>query len=70
MMYIYSCDATKDEFLALYKEDFGITAGSKMETFLAMVVEQKDMSVQVHLDNYVKKSHDRVSRLYQEIVVT
>ncbi len=36
MMHIYSCDAMKDEFLALYKKDFDITGGNKMETFLGM----------------------------------
>jgi hypothetical protein len=40
MMHIYSCDAMKDEFMALYKKDFDITGGTKMETFLGMVVEQ------------------------------
>jgi hypothetical protein len=34
MMHIYSCYAMKDEFLALYKKDFEITDGGKMETFL------------------------------------
>ena len=33
MMHIYSNDAIKDEFLAFYKKDFGITGGNKMETF-------------------------------------
>ena len=33
MMHIYSCNARKDEFVALYKKDFEITGGSKMETF-------------------------------------
>ncbi len=42
MIHIYSCDAMKDEFLALYKKDFEITGGSKMETFLGMVVESED----------------------------
>ena len=40
MMHIYPCNAMKDEFLALYKKDFNITGGTKMETFLGMVVEQ------------------------------
>ena len=34
----------KDEFLALYKKDFDITGGTKMETFLGMVVEQSNKS--------------------------
>ena len=55
MMHIYSCDAMKDEFLALYKKDFEITGGSKKETFLGMVVEQDDKSIKIHLDNYVKE---------------
>ncbi len=54
MMHIYFCDATKDEFLALYKKDFDITEDTKMETFLGMVVEQSDKSIKIHLDNYVK----------------
>ena len=29
MMHIYSCDAMKDELLALYKKDFEITGGRK-----------------------------------------
>ena len=53
-MHIYSCDAMKDEFLALYKKDFDITGGTKMETFLGMVVEQSSKSIKIHLDNYVK----------------
>jgi hypothetical protein len=28
----------KDDFLALHKKDFDITGGTKMETFLGMVV--------------------------------
>ncbi len=50
MMHIYSCDAMKDEFLALYKEDFDITGGTKMETFLGMVVEQSDKSIKICLN--------------------
>jgi hypothetical protein len=55
MMHIYSCNAAKDEFLALYKKAFNImiTGGTKMETLLCMVVEQSDKSIS-HLDNYVK----------------
>ncbi len=49
MMHIYSCDAKKDEFLALYKKDFEITSGDKMETFLSMVVEQDDKRIKIHL---------------------
>ncbi len=55
MMHIYSFDVMNDEFLALYKKNFEITGGSKMETFLGMVVEQEDKSIKVHLDNYVKE---------------
>ena len=55
MMHIYSCDVMEDEFLALYKKDFEITSGDKMETFLGMVVEQDDKSIKIHLDNYVKE---------------
>ena len=44
----------KDEFLALYKKDFDITGGTKMETFLGMAVEQKDKSIKIQLDNYIK----------------
>ena len=50
----------KDAFLALYKKDFNITGGTKMETFLGMVVEQSSKSIKIqraikiHLDNYVK----------------
>ncbi len=54
MMHIYSCDEMKDEFMALYKKDFNITGGTKMETFLGMIVEQSDKSIKIHLDNYVK----------------
>ncbi len=56
MMQLYSCDAMKDEFLALYKKDFYITGGTKIETFLGMpvVVEQSGKSIKIHLDNYVK----------------
>ena len=44
----------KDEFLVLYKKDFEIIGGCKMETFLGMAVEQKDKSIKIHLDNYIK----------------
>ena len=44
----------KDEFLALYKKDFEIAGGDKMETFLGMAVEQKNKSIKIHLDNYIK----------------
>ncbi len=44
-----------DESLALYKKDFEITVGAKMETFLGMVVEQNDKCSKIHLDNYVKE---------------
>ncbi len=33
-MHIYSCYATKDEFLALYKKEFEIIGGRQRETFL------------------------------------
>ncbi len=49
MMHIYPCDAMKDEFLALYKKDFEITCGDKMETFLGMVVEQDNNSIKIHV---------------------
>ena len=52
MMHIYSCDAIKDDFLALYKKDFLITGGCQMETFLGMEVEQRDKLIKFHLDNY------------------
>ncbi len=55
MMHIYSCDAVKDEFLTLYKKNFEITGGSKMETFLGMVVGQEDECIKTHPDNYVKE---------------
>ncbi len=55
MMHISSCDSMKDEFLALYKKDFKITGGSKMQIFLGMVVEQVDKCIKIHLDNYVKE---------------
>ncbi len=45
MVHIYSCDAMKYEFLALYKKEFEITGGSKMETLLGMVVEQQDICI-------------------------
>ncbi len=41
----------KDEFLALYKKDFEITGGSKMETFLGIAEGQ----IYQHLENYVKE---------------
>ena len=44
----------KDNILALYKKDFEITGGGKMETFLGMAVEQKGKSIKIHLDNYIK----------------
>ncbi len=44
----------KDEFLTLYKKDFDITWGSKVETFLGMVFEQSDKYIKIYLDNYVK----------------
>ena len=56
MMHIYSSDAMKDEFLALYTKDFEITGDGdgQMETFLGMAVQQKDKSIRMHLDNYIK----------------
>jgi hypothetical protein len=42
MMHIFSCDAMKYDFLALYKKNFEITGGSKLETSLGMVVKQDD----------------------------
>ena len=44
----------KDEFLTLYKKDFEITGGGKMETFLGMAIEQNGKSIKIHLDNYIK----------------
>ena len=54
MMHIYTSDEMKDECLALYKKDFENTCGGKMETFLGMAVEQKGMSIKIHLDNYIQ----------------
>ncbi len=45
----------KDKFLALYRKDIEITSGSKMETFMGMVVEQEDKCIKIHPDNYVKE---------------
>ncbi len=53
MMHIYSCDAMNDDIYASYKKDFDIISGTKMETFLGMVVEQSGDSIKIHLDNYV-----------------
>ena len=53
-MHIYTSDEMKDEFLALYKKDFEITGGGKMETFLGMAVEQKNKSIKIHLESYIK----------------
>ena len=44
----------KGGFLALYKKDFGITGGDKLEIFLGMAVEQKNKAIKIHLDNYIK----------------
>ena len=55
MMHIYSCDAMKNEFLAIYQKDFEIKGGSKMEIFLGMVVEQEDKCIQIRHDYYVKE---------------
>ena len=49
MKHIYSCDAMKDEFLALYKKDFDITGGTKMETFLGMVDDQSGKSIKIYI---------------------
>ena len=54
MMRIYSSDEMKDEFLALYKKDFELNGGDKMETFLGMAVEQNGKPIKIHLDNYIK----------------
>ena len=35
--------------MALYKKDFEITGGGKMETFLGMAVEQNGKSIKIHL---------------------
>ena len=51
MMLVYSCDSTKNEFLALYKKDFDITGDTKMKTFLGMVVEHSDKLIKIHFDN-------------------
>ena len=52
MMHIYSCDAIKDDFLALYKKDFLITGGCQMETFLGMEVEQTEKLIKFLHDHY------------------
>ena len=44
----------KDKFSALYTTDFEITGGGKMELFLGMAVEQKDKSIKIHFDNFIK----------------
>ena len=51
----------KDEFMALYKKDFEIPGGGKMETFLGMAVEQKNKSIKIHLDNYIKDASTEFS---------
>ena len=50
MMLICSCDSMKNEFLTLYKKDFDITGGPKIETFLGMVVEHSDKSIKIRFD--------------------
>jgi hypothetical protein len=39
-MCVPACDKLRDEFLDFYKNDFEITGGGLMESFLGMEVEQ------------------------------
>ncbi len=58
----------KYESLALYKEDFEITGGSKMETFLGIVVNQDDKDTKIHQDNYVKEGIDEYSDYIKKLL--
>jgi hypothetical protein len=54
MMHVLTCDRPSvrlsDEFMQLYQQDFEITSGSLMETFLGMEVEQPGKVIRLHLD--------------------
>ncbi len=38
----------------LYKKDFYITGGTKVDTVLGIIVEQSGKKTKIHRDNYVK----------------
>ncbi len=44
MMHMYSCDAMKDEFLALYKKDFDITGDGNIPGHCAVRQADQDPS--------------------------
>ncbi len=48
MLHIYSCDAMKNEFLALFKRDFDNIGGNKMQTLQGMVFEQSNKTIKNH----------------------
>jgi hypothetical protein len=45
----------KNEFMEKYSNDFSITGGGFMKTFLAMEIEQSNRSIKLHLDHYIRE---------------
>jgi hypothetical protein len=55
MSTIPTSDHLKEEFMALYSVDFGVTGGDFMKSFLGMEVEQLEGCIKLHLDTYIQE---------------
>ena len=56
MMHVPTFDRLRDEFLELYQNDFEITGGGLMESFIlvSIGVEQHGKVIRLHLDKYIQ----------------
>ncbi len=54
-MLISLCDELKKEFIDKYSNDFEITGGGLMKTFLGLEVDQRGKTVKLHLDCYIQQ---------------
>ncbi len=54
MMHVPTFDRLRDEFLELYQNDFEITGGGLMESFIGMGMEQLGKVIRLHLDKYIQ----------------
>jgi hypothetical protein len=55
IMHVSPSEALCKEFMDKYIADFNITAGSIMETFLSMEVQQTKPGIKLHLDHYIQE---------------
>ncbi len=55
-------------FEALYSEDFNVTGGGIMTTFLGLEVEQTEEGTSLHLDTYIKELVEEYQNIHKKFI--